>query len=555
MNSGRPVLATGIERLWRSGEAPENFKYPGLNPRTEMHGDIRVDYDVPVTLRDGNKIFVDVFRPAGETEVPVIIGWSPYGKHGAIEYDDVLPGADVDTSKLSSDVIFEAPDPGYWCAAGYAVIYPDPRGSWGSEGDASFGTAQEVEDCCDLIEWAGTQPWSTGKVGLGGVSYLAWIQWQVAAARPKHLAAINPVEGVSDFYRELYFHGGIPETKFIPLIAHLWGHSRGRVEDLEAMRELHPLLDDYWREKNAVLSSIDVPAYVVASWTDHALHSRGTLEAFKEISSPQKWLEVHGRKKWQYYYGDESVDRQRQFFDHFLKGADSGIDAWPKVRLEVRDRSYVGSWQEGTEWPPSRTAYRKLYLDGGTGNMTTQPLPEEQVVHYDPSDHSAGATFDFQFEEETNLVGHSKLRLWVEADGSDDMDLFVALQKIDAEGKKVDFPYYSTRDDGNVALGWLRVSHRELSEKSTPEQPILRHERELRLERGEIVPVEIEIWPSGTRFAPGESLRVVIKGQDINQYPANLLTPQHVSDRNRGTHILHTGGRYDAHLLVPVLGD
>lgn len=286
-----------IERLWRPGEPPEHFHYPGLNPRSELHGNILAEYDVAVSLRDGNRIYVDVFRPPDSTDVPAIIAWSPYGKHGPIQYGEVLPGADVDTSKLSSHVIFEAPDPGFWCPAGYAVIYPDPRGTWGSEGDASFGTAQEVEDCCDLIEWAGTQPWSNGKVGLGGVSYLAWIQWQVAAARPKYLATINPCEGVSDFYRELYFHGGIPETKFIPMIAGLWSHSEGRVEDLVAMRQAHPFLDDYWREKNADLSNIEVPAYVVASWTDHALHSRGTLEAFKKISSPQKWLEIHGRKK------------------------------------------------------------------------------------------------------------------------------------------------------------------------------------------------------------------------------------------------------------------
>lgn len=224
------------------------------------------------------------------------------------------------------------------------------------------------------------------------------------------------------------------------------------------------------------------------------------------------------------------------------------------MRLEVRDRSYVGTWREETEWPLARTDYRHLYLDGSKNTMQATLVAEESQVRYDATDRSDGATFDYQFEQETELVGHAKLRLWVEAEGSDDMDLFVALQKTDADGKIVDFPFYSTRDNGDVALGWLRVSHRELcEEQSKPQQPVYRHERELRLRKGEIVPVEIELWPSGTRFSVGESLRVLVKGTDINHYPPNLLTPEHASDRNHGAHILHSGGRYNAHLLVPVI--
>src|SRR4030066_401802 len=109
---------------------------------------------------------------------------------------------------------FEAPDPVYWCRNGYVIINADMRGSWKSEGDLTLMSPQEAEDCYDLIEWAGTRSWSNGKVGMYGVSYLAWSQWRVAALNPPHLAAINPWEGVSDFYREFCFHGGIPETIF-----------------------------------------------------------------------------------------------------------------------------------------------------------------------------------------------------------------------------------------------------------------------------------------------------------------------------------------------------
>ena len=147
-----------------------------------------------------------------------------------------------------------------------------------------------------------------------------------------------------------------------------------------------------------------------------------------------------------------------------------------------------------------------------------------------------------------------KLRLWVEAEGSDDMDLFVAVQKLDANGKQVPFAFFTALEDGPVALGWLRVSHRELDEqRSTPEQPWHTHQRELRLGPGEVVPVEIEIWPSSTRFMAGERLRVVVQGSDIYKYPPQLFADRHVDTRNTGRHIIHTGGRFDSHLLIPVV--
>ena len=543
-----------FELLWREGTPPENFGYPGHEHKVVKDGGMLIERDVTITLRDGVEMYVDVFRPEGETgQVPVLVCWSPYGKHAPLSWD-MWPGCGVDASKISSYSGFESPDPAYWCKQGYAVIYPDPRGTWGSQGEATFFSPQEAQDAYELIEWAGTQPWSTGKVGMSGVSYLAWSQWKVAALNPPHLAAINPWEGVSDFYREFAFHGGIPDTQFVALVQMVSSASKTRVEDYEHMRESHPFFDAYWQSKNADLAAIKVPAYVVASWTDHGLHTRGTLEGFKKISSEDKYLEVHGRKKWQYFYDDASVERQRLFFDRYLKGIANEVDDWDPVRLEVREQSYVGTWNAENEWPLARTDYRKLYLDAATQTASWSPVAEESVAAYDPNDEEAAAHFDVRFDEDTDLVGHMKLRLWVEADGADDMDLFVAIQKLDAKGEIVPFPFFATFDDGNVALGWLRASHRELDEaRSTPEQPYLQHQRELLLQPGEVVPVEIEIWPSGTHFAAGETLRVLVKGNDVNTYAPELFANRHVSARNKGRHLIHTGGKYDSHLLVPVV--
>jgi len=128
------------------------------------------------------------------------------------------------------------------------------------------------------------------------------------------------------------------------------------------------------------------------------------------------------------------------------------------------------------------------------------------------------------------------------------------VQKLDAYGDLIGFPFYAVFEDGPVALGWLRASHRELDqERSRPWQPVLAHRRELPLAAGQIVPLEVEILPSGTLFRPGETLRLVIQGRDVYRYPRPLIQAWHDDSVNRGPHVIHAGGEYDSHLLVPTL--
>ena len=130
------------------------------------------------------------------------------------------------------------------------------------------------------------------------------------------------------------------------------------------------------------------------------------------------------------------------------------------------------------------------------------------------------------------------------------MDLFVALKKYDIQGDEVTFFGKAGYTRTPVALGWLRVSQRELDlQRSTPAQPFLAHERSLPLDQNEIVPVEIEILPSSTRFQPGEVLEVAIQGSDHFKHEALA----HENTVNKGSHIIHTGGEYDSHLLVPII--
>ncbi|WP_308113717.1 CocE/NonD family hydrolase [Arthrobacter sp. ISL-30] len=227
------------------------------------------------------------------------------------------------------------------------------------------------------------------------------------------------------------------------------------------------------------------------------------------------------------------------------------MTSWPKVRIEVRDRAYVGENRAENEWPLARTEYTPLYLDGGREAMSKDPAPNPETISYDAA--TGKVVFEHTFAEDTEITGYTKLRLWVEAQGSNDMDLFVALQKLDADGNEVNYPFFSTFDDGNIALGWLRVSRRQLAEDSRPEQPRYTHQTEELLSEGDIVPVDIEIWPSSTLFHSGETLRLVIQGHDVNSYAHGLFAQGHTYTRNSGQHIIHTGDGHDSHLLLPII--
>lgn len=172
-----------FETKYLPGLPPAEGGCPPVQHRISQADGMLIEYDAAVPMRDGVEIYCDVFRPEGDGQVPVIVAWGPYGKHGPVKYA-IFPNHGVVSAWVSEYAGFEAPDPVYWTRNGYAVINVDPRGTWNSQGDATFYSAQEALDIYDLIEWAGTQPWSNGKVGMSGVSYLAIVQWRAAAERP-----------------------------------------------------------------------------------------------------------------------------------------------------------------------------------------------------------------------------------------------------------------------------------------------------------------------------------------------------------------------------------
>ena len=513
-----------------------------------------IERDVQIPTRFGFSLYADVFRPAEELPAPPLLAWTPYGKHDPAPLARIYPDSGVQADWLSDLTIFEAPDPVFWVGHGYAVVTIDIPGVWYAQSAATYLSPEEAEAFYDAIEWAGTQAWSNGKVGLSGVSYLTVMQWRVAALNPPHLAAINPWEGWSDTYREVVRHGGIPDSAFWPYIQVRWGASDHPIEDLWAETAEHPLCDEFWASKAADLENIRVPAWVVGSWSDHGLHTRGTLEGFRRISSTDKWLEVHGRKKWAHYYDPQSRARQLAFFDHFLKGT-RAAPSWPPVELEIRERSGHARRLHSTQWPLPEVTYLRLYLEAASCSLSTQLPALQSVCRYDALAENAAAIFELRFETDTDIVGHTRLHLFVSAEQAEDLDLFVALEKLDIRGRPVGMTHYAIFENGPVALGWLRISHRELdTQQTTSYLPVLAHRNESKVTPGQIVAADIEILPSGTHFGAGESLRLRIQGRDVFHAPKPLLYARHEDTVNRGIHCIWTGGATDSWLQIPVVG-
>ena len=284
---------------------------------------VQVERDVGVAVRDGTTLRVNVFRPEGEGRYPVILCAHPYGK-------DRLPGRGIFGYRVPSQyrmlrqpervafsawTTWESPDPAYWVPRGYAVVNCDLRGFGTSDGVGNLLTDAEARDIYDLIEWAGSRPWSSGKVGMNGVSYLAISQYRTAALRPAaprgHLS-VGRVQRLLPRLRPSRWH---PRGRVYTPMDHRH-RSAGAVlaKTCEGSSWIVPCATGWWISHAPELERIEVPILVCGSFSDQQLHSRGSFRAFERVASPQRWLYTHRGGKWATYYSPEALAFQSRFF-------------------------------------------------------------------------------------------------------------------------------------------------------------------------------------------------------------------------------------------------
>ena len=329
--------------------------------------------------------------------------------------------------------------------------------------------------------------------------------------------------------------------------------------------ERYPLMNELWAKKIPDYDRINVPAYVVASYSN-TLHTAGTFRAWRRMASQDKWLRIHNSMEWPDYYDEANVEDLRRFFDRYLKDMDTGWETTPRVRYAVHD--FHGGDQVNVAadaFPPKGVASTKLYLDGRTRTLSKIAPTDDVPAVYDVASNPNAVSFITRIEQETVMVGYPKAHLWVEARGADDMDVFVLVQKLDAFGtplQQFTVPNQSARchdltDHGTSILrykgsdGRLRVSARHLDDKlSTEDIPAHSFDRVKKLSPGEIVDIEIDLLPIGWAFHPGEQLRFVISARNL----LGTMMPgmAEYTGANNGQHIIHTGGPHASYLQLPI---
>jgi hypothetical protein len=551
---------------------------------TQPDPDIHCDYNVQVPIADGVVLTANVFRSRRAQDagvrVPVVMCAHPYNNQllpalgktplgGPLPHYRVVP--QVGRPRMSTITGWEAPDPNFWVPAGYAVVNLNLPGFGTSGGPPTVFSNHQARSYYEAIEWIGRQGWCSGRVGLSGVSYLAVSQYHVAACQhyggpPPSLRCISPWEGFADIYREVACPGGLEDVGFAPfwwvldMMPALSGSAADFIKHNGSLPmdflKLHPLNDEFWREKAAKLDQITIPMLVCASFSDHGLHTVGSFRAFTKCKASKKWLYTHRSGKWDVYYAPEVQQLTKEFMDCFLKDdTSSGFLQRAPVRLEVRSsRDVVHDVRDEHEWPLARTEYTKLHLVARPRKLDWQsPRTRQSVEH---AAKRGRTSFAIRFDRDTELTGYMKLRLWVQAKAGasssppDDMGIFVAVNKLDAQGQTVHFLGSVGNRNDMVTRGFCRVSRRELDvEESTDYQPILTGNSHMPLEPDQIVPVDIALYPSSTFFAAGDSLQLIVSSDEIVRSPPYR---KNVS-MNRGTHVFHCGGDFDSHLLIPII--
>ncbi len=579
---------------------------PEVKMRTEEKDGMRIMWHAPIKMDDGLALRADVYRPIEDGRYPVILTYGVYAKGLAFQdgypmqwekmvtdHPEILQGS---TNKYQN---WEVTDPERWVPHGYAVVRVDSRGAGWSPGFMDCNSPREIEDLYQCIEWAGTQPWSSGKVGMLGISYYASNQWRVAGKHPPHLTAIIPWEGQNDRYRDSGYHGGI-----LSEFQKLWAkhqvvniqYGRGArakknpntgesvagpvtLSDEELAKtcinvfedlKKHPLDDEWHRERSADLSKVTVPLLTCANWGGQGIHPRGNFNGFLETSSKQKWLEAHGDSHWSLFYSGYGVNLQKRFFDYFLKGIKNGWDKQPPVQLNIRYPGEKFSLRMEQEWPLARTQWTKFYLDPAAMTLSPKPVAQEGKVEYEALGN--GVTFSMApLKKETEITGPLAAKLFVSS-STKDADLFLVVRVFDPKGKELTF-MGSTDPNTPIANGWLRVSHRRLDpERTKPYRPYHPHDRVEALTPGEVYECDIEILPTCIVLPAGWRVALSVRGKDY-EYEGELSEfgkKFHYGTRGTGgmTHndpdnrpkdvfggkvTLYAGGGRESYLLVPII--
>ena len=564
--------------------------------------------NLEIPMRDGTILRADVTRPKAEGEFPVLIERTPYNKDGASE------------NAVGS--------PQFFGQRGYAVVVQDVRGRFASDGefypfiDDGAGVNQ---DGYDTIEWLASQSWCDGNVGMIGGSYSGATQYRASLSRPPHLRALFVRESSADYHREWVYRDGAFEHGFSTYWAH--AVTAGNIEhlveeeDLDRQKKMlskvgeemddwlaklpvypcsfleglsdwhnvwlnHPEAGPYWEEFNIepYHDQVETPTYHQGAWFDIFL--AGTLKNYMGMKARARTEQARRSQKLiigPWIHGSPNINKQvvgefdfgpkaakdfnemrLPWFDHWLKGVDSGGMEEPPVRIFVMGRN---EWRDEQDWPLPDTVYTNYHLrDGHSGSIDSL---NDGVLSADaPSDSENADTFRYDPEEPVPNLGGNTLGI---SDGVidqrpvDEICLTYTTEPLDDElevtgpVKAILYGSSSAPDtdwvvrltdvhpDGYsrpVCDGILRARYRESFEHPKLMVP------------GEVYRFEVDLWATSNVFLPGHRIRVVVTSSSFPRFDRNLNTGGPIHKEAVGqvaeNSIKHTSS-YPSHIVLPVI--
>jgi hypothetical protein len=546
---------------------------------------IRMEFDTRIKMRDGVELSADVYRPERPGKFPVLLVRTPYDNGTA---------PNLQAGKR-------------WAARGYVYVVQDVRGRGDSDGEF-YPLVNEAKDGFDTIAWLAAQPWSNGKVGMLGSSYLGWVQLYAAAEKPPALAALIPTVTPTDPDKSWPMQYGAISPATISWLTNISGHTSQDLSELDlwgayAHRPLrtadrylgrsikswqdwldHPASDDYWDRQSYQARILDskIPMLHVSGWYDDVL--LGTLQNFARLTGPNADPAVRSRQRliigpWGHRINQstrmgevefgptalidfESVEAR--WFDRWLSGTENGVDRDPSVRIFVMGEN---RWRDEAEWPLARTKWVKFYLhSGGRANsrygdgwLDTLPPAAEPPDHYrsDPANpvplitdahfSQVGGPDDYQsVERRDDLLVYTTAPFErpTEMCGPLSATIHAASSAKDTDWMTKVLIVYPSGVAQRLNDGGVRARYAK-----NPRQAQL-------LTPGKAEPYTIDNWGTCILLHAGERIRLEVASSSFPKFDPNLNTGGSIADETQGIvadQTVYHDRAHASYLLLPVI--
>jgi hypothetical protein len=500
---------------------------------------------------------------------PVVLELTPYGRDGECGCD------------TASD----------FTTRGFVFAVVDTRGTGDSQGnlDGNYFSPREAEDGYELVQYLGSQPWSNGKVGMAGGSYLGIDQLKTAELDPSHLAAIAPNEALADIYNDAAYPGGIfslsfdsqylavqpaagtadPETdpSMIPgSLAAVVDQATGQSIAFAYLENAYD--DSFYQLRSPIteVSKIKVPVFIEDGWRDafeagdirmyQALENRPGVQTLLHVDPcTHKGCGAPFAPTDNPPDSDNTEAEEMVFFDHYLMGKQ--VPAFPNVRLYLQQ---ADKYIDTTAWPPPESKFEKYYIGPSTisatapkassGTYFTNPSASPYVPVDQRTEDEQGITWRTgTLTKPLTLAGPIAVHL-VASSTATNTDWFLKISDVAPDGS-----------ESIVSEGQLRASLRQLAPGSTAEEPLETLVDPQPLTPGKFYDFKIAIAPTGYVFEAGHRLQLRITSSNIpNSLPGTLQvddsdpaasTFQPLSPANN---TVRYGGADGTSILLPVYG-